>query len=260
MPERRSLAARCARLTRLFVRSPERAAEACLERDSLAPNVALYAAFAVASMLFFWLKPFDFPDINAAFPRDEQGLLFWFKVTLWQPPLEAAWILFLLGLTQWLRSGVLGLKLLSGVLWTAVPLALIAAYTQTHGLSKPLFALGEAASFALFVPLLAGFPKEELFPVASFMIGLNVLGLIMLAPMIAAVPLASPSLFNAAQLAGGLWMLGAGTLGLRRLTGMRLPRAFMAVLLSMFFQISLAFALHFLGLVPKEILKALLYA
>jgi hypothetical protein len=82
----------------------------------------------------------------------------------------------------------------------------------------------------------------------------------MLVPMGLAASLRSKELFMASQAAGGFWILGCATVGLRRLTGLRLPRVFMAVLLSMFFQIALAFTLHILGLVPKDILKALLYA
>ncbi len=251
---------RCWKLTKLFLSKPSKAAEASRDEANLGPNLALYFAFVVASMLFFWLKPFDFPDVNAALPRESQGLGFWFKVMLWQPPLEAAWIVFLLGLAQWLREGKLAIRLLSAVLWTALPIALIAAYVQLHGLTKPVLALGEAACFALFVPLVSKFPRDERLPVASFMIGLNVIGLIMIAPMILSVIVDSGKLFEWSQIAGGLLMVGVGTAGLRALCGMRLPRAFMAVLLSMFFQIALAFALHFLGVVPKEILKALLYA
>lgn len=247
-------------LTWKFIRRPTKAAEASKSPDNFGPNVWLYAAFVVASMLFYWLKPFDFPDVNAAFPREDQGLWFWFKVMLWQPPLELAWILFLIGLSQWLREGTLAVKLATSVLWTALPFIFIVAYAQLHGIPKTAFAVGELVSFALFIPALMRFPAVERMPVVSFMLGLNVLGLIMIVPMIVAVGAGSSQLFDGSQIAAGLWMVGAGTLGLRTLTGMRLPRAFMAVLLSMFFQISFAFALHFLGLVPASVLKALLYA
>jgi hypothetical protein len=82
----------------------------------------------------------------------------------------------------------------------------------------------------------------------------------MLLPMALAVFIDADSLFKGAQIAGGLWVLLCGTLGLRALTDLRLPRCFMAVLMSMFMQIAFAFTLHMLGIVPKDILKALLYA
>jgi hypothetical protein len=92
------------------------------------------------------------------------------------------------------------------------------------------------------------------------MLGVNAIGIVMLAPMSLAALLRSSSLFMATQVVGGFWILGWSTVGLRKLTGMRLPRAFMAVLLSMFFQVAAAVTLHKLGLVSKDILKALLYA
>ena len=103
-------------------------------------------------------------------------------------------------------------------------------------------------------------PAGHWIAVASLMCALNIVGLLLLAPMWLSVQLGAEGLFKGAQIAGGLWILGCGTLGLRALTGLRLPRCFMSVLLSMFMQIALAFTLHMLGLVPKDILKALLLA
>ena len=247
-------------MIRRYAFAPSQAAQASRDKANLAPNVIIYALFATASLIFFWLKPFDFPDANAALPGKARGLLFWFKVMLWQPPLELAWIAFLLGLTQWLRGGKLVVRLTAAALWTALTFVLIISYWQKLGLGQLGFALGCLASFALFVPAVRNFPAAERLPVVSFMLGLNALGLIMLAPTALAAALRSSVLFNAAQIAGGIWMIGAGALGLRRLTGIRLARAFMAMLLSMFFQIALACALYLLGVVPKDILQALLYA
>lgn len=245
---------------RRFLTSPTKAAAACRDRAELAPNARLYAAFVLGSMLLFWLKPFDFPDRNAPLPRETQDFAFWLRAMLWQPPLEAAWIAALLGLAEWMRKGALGLKLVTSVAWAAAPVFLIVAHAQRGGLGKPAFAVGILVLFGLFVPLLRRAPREERVPVASFMLGLNAVALVMLAGMTAAVLAGSPQLFQAAQVAGGLWMIGAATLGLRELTGLRLPRAFMAVFLSLVFQIAFAVALYFLGVVPKDILKALLYA
>ena len=92
------------------------------------------------------------------------------------------------------------------------------------------------------------------------MLGLNAVGIVLLVPMTVAVFMDAPEVFTITQAIGGPWILGWGTVGLRELTGLRLPRAFMAMLFSMFLQIALAFTLHLLGIVPKEILKALFYA
>lgn len=247
------------RLGRLYLFSPAKGAEAARKEGSFIPSLWLYLAFTAGYMLFFWLKPWDFPDQNAPFPRETLGLFFWFKVMLWQPPLEIAWILFLMGLVAWLRGGSLPMRLAAGVLWTASPFILIACYAQ-NTIPRWAFAAGSLAWTALFYPCWRKVPREEWMPVASFMLGINVIGLALIIPMAVSALIKQADLFTFVQIAGGLWILGAGTLGLRALTGLRLPRAFMSVLLSMFFQIALAFTLHLLGLVPKEILKALLYA
>jgi hypothetical protein len=247
-------------LSRSFLFSPGKAADACKKGSSLAPCMWIYLAFTAAYMLFFTLKPFDFPDRNAALPREPQTLLFWFKVMLWQPPLEAAWIAFLLGLLAWFKNGRMPLRLTGAVAWTALPYVLLGAYAAQDGISKTILLAGFLVWLGLFIPFWRRTARSEALPVAGFMLGINVIGLAVLLPMLLATLLRSSSMFMAAQAAGGFWILGCGTLGLRRLTGLRLPRTFMAVLLSMFFQIAFAFTLHLLGLVPKDILKALLYA
>lgn len=244
-----------------FIVSPTRAAQAAKEPKELWVNARIYLAFVVASMLLFWLKPFDFPDANAPLPRETQNLAFWLKVMLWQPPLEVAWIASVVGLIEWLRKGSLGPRMVAGVAWAAGSVFLIVAYAQKNGgISKPAFAAGVAIVFGLFVPLLRRTEPAERLRLASFLLGMNAIGLLMLAGMAAATLAGSPSLFQGAQIAGGLWMMGAAALGVRELSGLRMPRAFMAVFLSLVFQITIAVSLHLLGVVPKDILKALLYA
>lgn len=248
-----------ARLARLYLTCPTRAAESSREPGGLRRAVWLYALFLAAYFAFYWLKPWDFPDAYATPPEGGAGLTFWLSVMLWQPPLEAAWIIFLLGFVAWFRQGSLPLRLVAGVAWTALPFLLIVAYAQKAGLPRWAFAGGSLASLTPFGWLLRRLDRGEASALAAFMLGLNVLMLALLAPMALAVLLRHEGLFKLAQIAGGLWILGAGTRGLRVLTGLRLPRAFMALLLSMFFQVALAFGLYLLGLVPASILKALLY-
>ncbi|MCX5794368.1 MAG: hypothetical protein NTY77_02580 [Elusimicrobia bacterium] len=280
-------------LSKTFLFSAERAAQASQDEENLAPCFWIYAVFTLTTMLFFTMKPFDFPDQNAAYPREAQNLMFWFKVMLWQPPLEAAWMAFLLGLVVWFRQGSLPVRLVSGVAWTASPFVLMAVYATVGAdanqaiaelakgaagaaradaearviagaravtIARWALGLGTIAWIGLFVPLWRRLTRSEVLPVVLFMLGVNAIGLVMLAPMILATVLRSSNLFMGTQVVGGFWLLGWATLGLRKLTGLRLPRAFMAVLLSMFLQIAVAFTLHLLGLVPKDILKALLYA
>lgn len=250
---------RCLKLGRQFLFSPAQGAEAADKEENFLPSLWIYIAFLAGTLFFFRFKPFDFPEKNAPFPREIQDFFFWLKVTFWQPPLEAGWIIFLMGLTQWFKQGSWPTRFILGVAWAALPFISIVAYTQS-AMPRIIFAAGFFVWAGLFYPAVRSVSRKEWLGLASFMLGLNAIGIVLLIPMSLAVLIDQPAFFTFSQAAGGLWILGVGTLGLRALTGLRLPRAFMAVLLSMFFQIALAFYLHLSGIVPKEILKALFYA
>lgn len=246
-------------LARASMFKPTRAAEEAQRPGSLMPALWLYLAYLIANAAFYAWKPFDFPDKTAAFPRETQNLWFWLKVMLWQPPLELLWIALLLALVEWFRAGKMFFRLLGAVLATAVPFVLLVLY-KWASINKPVFALLSLAWAAILGFWAARVPEKDWRPVTALMLALNAIGLLMLAPMVLAAVIDAPQLFQAAQIGGGLWVLLCGTLALRALTGLRLPRCFMAVLLSMFMQIGVAFTLHMLGLVPPNILKALLLA
>ncbi|MBI5629564.1 MAG: hypothetical protein HY921_01630 [Elusimicrobia bacterium] len=243
----------------LFLKSPRRAAEACRNESALGPNMKIYIAFVACSTIFYWLKPWDFPDQLSAEPAASHDLLFWLKVMLWQPPLEAAWIAFLIGFIAWFKNGSWPLRFSCAVLWTGAVFWLTIAYGQ-GAIGKSAYAAASLACLSPFAFLLRKLNAAEAKSLAAFLLGLNAIGIVLLLPMEGAVGLDWPNLFKAAQILGGLWILAAGTTGVKTLSGLRLPRAFMAVLLSLFFQMSLAITLYLSGAVPKEILKALLYA
>jgi hypothetical protein len=239
--------------------SPSRAAENAARPGSAVPAAWIYAAFLLVSAVFYAAKPFDFPDRNAAFPRQAQGLWFWLRVMAWQPPLEAAWIVFLLGLLEWFREGKLFWRLLGGVAATAFPFIALVVH-QNGGMGRAGYAACAAGWLLLMALGMRRSPRAAWLPTASLMLALNAIGLAAVPAMALAVGLDADGLYKGAQVASGLWMLLCAALSLRALSGLRMPRCFMAVLLSMFMQIAFAFTLHMLGLVPKEILKALLYA
>lgn len=238
-----------------FIRSPKAAASASKKPESLSRCLGIYALFLFTSMLFYWLKPANFPEnMGPARP-----LSFWFvSMFFWQPFFQALSIALLLGLLQWFRNGSMAVKLVGGVAWAAFVLLInVVAYAQRGGTTKPVFALGALAGFAPFFFLLRALPAAEWRSVAAFMLGLSSLGLVQNAGLAPATLAGIPSLYKGVQIAVALWMLGAGTTGLRDLTGLRLPRAFLALFLSMFFLIGAAFTLHLLGF-PEEALKAAL--
>lgn len=244
------------RLFWLFLRSPSGAAEACLRPEGVSAALKIYIAFTFFYLFFFWIKPPGFPDPNAAPAR--QGLLFWLQVMLWQPPLEAAWIVFLVALVQWFKTGRLPLKITAAVFWTAIPF-ILTSLEAGGGLARSLLAPAALLWISPFYLLLRGLPRAEWLAPAGFMLGLNAISLALLPPMIMMTVLRSASGFTMTQAAGGLWMLAAAALGLRRLSRQKLARVFMSVLLSMFLQIALALSLQRMNLIPKDIFKALLY-
>lgn len=243
----------------LMVRSPSAGAEKARPREAFAPAVKVYAAFVLLYALFFWLKPFDFPDPNVGVPRETQGLLFWLKAMAFQPLLEVAWVVFLYGMARWFSAGGLTMRMAVAVFAAAAPFILIVLYYQNE-IPKAAFAAGAAAWIGFSLWYARGESWEPLRELLAFMLALNAIGIALLVPMVLFTAARSQQLFMLTQGLGGFWLLGAGALGLRQLTGLRMSRAFMAMLLSMFLQIAFAFTLHLLGVVPKEILKAILYA
>lgn len=243
-----------------FLASPSKAAAEARSPRSLSVNARIYGLFLLLWAVFFWLKPFDFPDANAGLPLTARGPLFWLKAALWQLPVELLLVFLLLGLLEWMREGSLPFKLVCAVGWTLASFVLVVAYAQKMGLSKAALAFGGLVSFAPFALLARRVKKEDARAVLSFLLGVNAVGLPMLAGMALATAAGLPVLFKGAQIAGGFWMIGASAVGLRELSGLRMARAFMAFLLSLFLQILFVLVLYFLGLVPDDILRgALLY-
>src|SRR5690349_1925592 len=88
------------KLARYALFSPRQAAQESKNEENFKPALLIYLLFLIGYILFFWLKPLDFPDTGARV-GENGGLLFWLKVMFWQPPLEAAWIVFLTGFVVW---------------------------------------------------------------------------------------------------------------------------------------------------------------
>lgn len=241
----------------LLLASPSRGAQACRDERAWGPALRIFGAFVGLSVLFYWWKPFDFPEKLLPFPREELTLFFWFKAMLVQIPFELALIAFTIGFVEWLRAGSFGFKLVTSVGWTAFALIVnIVAYVDHATASaKPLFAVGALAAFAPFYALLRKVRPEEWKPVSAFLLAINAIGIVLFVPMALCTAAEAAQAYKIVQVAGLLWLLGASTLGLRAATGLKLKSAFMAMLFGMCFQIALAFTLHLLG-VPGNWLKA----
>lgn len=244
---------------RLFLFSPSKAAAACAADRAPLDALKLYGLTLLAAAVFYRLKPYDFPDANAAVPMGPQGLLFWLKVMLWQPLLMALLVGFCGVLLRWMKDGWLPVKVASSFLWCAAPLILTVLYVKS-GISKAAFG---ALMILWAVPGIAvgrGVPAGEWRPLAAFLLGLNVVQLAALVPEAAVTAARWEGGYKAVVGAAGFWMLVGGALGLRSLPPHRpLPRALLPLLFALVLQIEVVVAAFMLGWLPVETLKALLY-
>ncbi len=241
----------------LMISSPSRAAQACRRPETLRPAAILYAAFILGSLAFSAFKPHDFPDKNAVLPP-ARGPAFWIRAAFWQLPMEAAWIAGLMGLVRFFSAGRMGARLLGSVLWAGAAVAIVALFKEGV-IGKVPFLLGSAAWMALFAPFLRLPTREDWSSLISFMMGINAIGLLMVPVLAMTVHQRSFHSYTTVQALMGLWVLGAGTLGLRELSALRLPRAFMCMFFSLVFQAVFCFTLYFAGLFPHEVMTALFY-
>ena len=86
----------------------------------------------------------------------------------------------------------------------------------------------------------------------------NAIGLA-LAPFFVAMTLLGLAIgYHALELVLVFWTLGLASYGVGRIMAMAVPRAFCAVFLALVFQLLFVFGLHLLGLIPKDVLKALM--
>lgn len=243
---------------RLFLFNPSAAADACAQEKSIPDGLKIYLAWVVASLLYLWLKPFDFPDANAPFPTQVQGFNFWLHVSFWEPVLAAMNIALTALVLNWMRDGWLPLKTASATLWAAVPLALTLAYTKTD-MHRFTFGVGMIIWAVPGILVARRVTAPEWKKITAFILGLNAIGLVLLIPEIAACLLRSDYLYKATLAFTVVWLLACAGLGLRRLTGASLPRAVLAFLfanLVLNLVIAASYLLHWL---PMEVLKVLVY-
>lgn len=254
-----NLLKRALRLARLTTLSPSRAAEACAEPGALSAAAAIYAATLLAAAVYFRFKPWDFPDATAAPPYSAgAGLGFWLGVMLWQPLLLGVLVACAAILLRWMKDGWLPLKVASATAWTALPLILTVAYLK-GGLAKPVFGAGMILWAAPGVWVARGVTPAEWRMIGTFLLALNAVELFALLPEALATAARSVAAYKAVVAGAGLWMLGAGALGLRALLPRAMPRAVLPLLFALVLQIVVTIACYMLGWLPPETLKALIY-
>ncbi len=239
---------------------PSRALDRLLSKDgALGDSAKIYAVYLAATILFYTLKPGDFPPLPAGAPamRFEGGLGFWITVHAWNPVFTAVGIA-MIGWFAWLlRGGRLALRLPLAVLCGFLPLFLILGYSNT-GMPKWGFALTWVLLILAGVPGFRAQPAAVWKPLCSLFLAVNAISLALLPLFSGAAFLKSPIAYHIVEIAALFWTLGLAAYGVSRLAGISAARAFCAIFLSTLCQVFFIFSLHLLGLIPKDALKALM--
>lgn len=245
---------------RLFLTRPAEAAAASARPGAWRAGLALYAALAVAQLASSWFNPLSFLDPTAPM-LPAQGPGFWLRVAAWQPVLFALSAALTLLTLEWMRDGWLPLKTMAATAWTAAPVAMTLAYADpTAGLSrKPL-----AAVLVLWtlpaVWIGRRVPAARWRTGGAFLLGLSAVQLACLAAEYAlVVPLRSMTGFYVLSGVTLVWILWCAGSGLRRVFDTSSPRAVLAFLFSILVTAVVPSLAYLLGLMPKEVLKVVLY-
>jgi hypothetical protein len=244
----------------LFLHKPEKAAEACRREDALRLGLIVYAVSALVSLIFSWFNPLAFLDPNSPV-LGSYGAGFWLRVAFWEPALFALSVWFGVLLLDWLRDGWLPMKASSAALWTAIPPALAASYVSPRmQLGRGVFAAALAVWTAPALVLSRRPTSRNWREVCAFLLGLNAVQTVgLVATLLIVVPARSLTAFYVVDGAVLLWMLAIAGLGLRRLVGVSTARAVIAFLFSVALSTVVPAVAYLLGLLPKEVLKVLLY-
>lgn len=244
---------------RLFLFSPSEAAAACENDTAWKLGLKLYAVLMPLQLASSWFNPLSFLDPLAPVGK-AYGAMFWVQVAFWQPVVFALSIFFIVVTLEWLRLGSLPIKLATTAAWAAVPLGLIAYYAPQDSPPRLLFIFVFVAWIIPAILIARRVPTERWMKIATFMLGLCALQITLLAvEYLTVVPVHSYWGFVTFSIVTLLWMLTVASIGLQRLVKMSTPRvalAFFLASLVIFVVPSLAFML---GLMPKEVLKVVIF-
>jgi hypothetical protein len=244
---------------RLFLFSPSKAAEACERPDAWRHGLKIYAVLMPLQLASAWFNPLSFLDPNAPVGT-AYGALFWLRVAMWQPVIFALSVFFLALTLEWLREGSLPVKAASTAAWAAVPLGISAYYAPQDSPPRLLFIFLLAAWLVPGILVARRVPAERWRKIATFMLGLCALQVVVLAAeYLTVVPARSYRGFVAFSLVSVVWLLAVASGGLRRLVGMPTPRVVLAFLLATIVILVVPALAFLLGLMPKEVLKVVIF-
>lgn len=241
--------------------APRRAAEGVLKAPGsrLRGAAGILLLYMAVSAVFYRLKPEGFPAPPEGWtpPDVPRGLWFWVRVQLWTPLLTAVLLATTAWFSQLLRGERLPRRMLAAVLSGAIPVLLLVVYAN-HLI--PAWAFGGAwlGLAALMVPGYRRLPPGRWLPLASVLMAVNALALAATPLFTAAVLARADTFYHALEFGLLFWTLGAATVAVGTVLDLPAARAFAAVFLGLLSQILFVFSMSTLGLLPNDVLKALM--
>lgn len=255
------MAAETLRLGWQTVRAPRRAVERVLKADGalFGPALGVLLLYMAVSVVFYRLKPEGFPTPPEGWtpPAAPRGLLFWARVQMWTPLLAAVLILTTAWFSQLLKGDRLPRRMLAAVLSGAVPVLLLVVYAN-HLIGGWAFGAAWAGLAALMVPGYRRFPKARWAPFAALLLAGNALAVAMTPLFTLAVLAGSETFYHLLEFGLLFWTLGVLTVFVSAAVEIPAARAFAAVFLGMLSQILFVFSMSTLGVLPNDVLKALM--
>jgi len=245
---------------KLFLFQPSRAADACEKESALDDGLKVYALLAVAQLISSWFDPLAFLDPNAPILAPH-GAAFWLRVAMWEPVLFGLSVFFTVLVLDWMREGWLPLKTATATFWAAFPAALAVYYASpSMTLGKWVFIALLAAWSAPALWLSRRIPAGRWRKVAAFLLGMSAIQLVCLAVEFATVvPLRTKAGFYALSFLSIGWLLACVGIGLRKLCGTSTARVVLGFLFAVLVSSIVPALAYLLGLMPKEVLKVVLY-
>lgn len=241
--------------------SPRRAVDAILKdrNAKLAQAAGVLLLYMAVSAVFYRLKPEGFPTPPEGWtpPDVPRGLWFWVRVQLWTPMLTAVLLATTAWFSQLLRGEHLPRRMLGAVLSGAIPVLLLVVYANNR---IPAWAFGGAwlGLIALMVPGYRRLPAGRWLPLAAVIMSVNALAVAMTPFFTLSVFMRSEMLYHILEFALLFWTLGVATVAVGKVLDLPAARAFAAVFLGLLSQILFVFSMRTLGLLPNDVLKALM--
>ncbi|MFA5161225.1 MAG: hypothetical protein WC421_03180 [Elusimicrobiales bacterium] len=216
-------------------------------------SAALYAAYLLVSLVFYWLKPADFPAPVSGMPSAQFSLHGWLAGEVAGGTLFVCGWVFLLSVLAPLALRLRAAFFLPACAVLALAPAVLMAALRAADAPAALFPLAAAAFYAAawFAARRADFPYRKML---SLLLLTSSLEIISLAAQTPAVILRQETLYLSAQIIWALWILALTVKAVSRFCGIPIARAAAAVFSALVASFTAILALANGGLISKSTL------